>query len=160
MNYLTKYHSCKKKNLSLPKCLTQKMYSLKNNHNHKKNLVKKRTLWNSAKKNSKKKFPKKISKKKLKKGYQDFHAPKQGRGGQCLYKCVMVIASVYGYIDKQTDGIDRHGDRHKDRETGRYGDMEQKRKDSTYLPIVWSFVACRLVVSVGSFHFGSFRLSD
>ena len=53
-----------------------------------------------------------------------------------MYKCVMVIASVYGYIDKQTDGIDRHGDRHKDRETGRYGDMEQKRKDSTYLPIV------------------------
>ena len=23
----------------------------------------------------------------------------------------MVIALVYGYIDKQTDGIDRHGDR-------------------------------------------------
>ena len=28
-----------------------------------------------------------------------------------MYKCVMVIASVYGYIDKQTDGIDRHKDR-------------------------------------------------
>ena len=27
----------------------------------------------------------------------------------------MVIVSVYGYIDKQTDGIDRHRDRHKDR---------------------------------------------
>ena len=51
------------------------MHSLKNNHNHKKNLVEKRTLWNSAKKNSKKKFKKKF-KKKLKKGYQDFHAPK------------------------------------------------------------------------------------
>ena len=38
-----------------------------------------------------------------------------------MYKCVMVIASVYGYIDKQTDGIDRHGDRHKDREIWRYG---------------------------------------
>ena len=35
----------------------------------------KRTLWNSAKKNSKKKFSKKIQKK-LKKGYQDFHALK------------------------------------------------------------------------------------
>ena len=32
----------------------------------------------------------------------------------------MVIASVYGYIDKQTDGIDRHGDRHKGMEIWRY----------------------------------------
>ena len=32
-----------------------------------------------------------------------------------MYKCVMVIVSVYGYIGKQTDGIDRH----KDREIGR-----------------------------------------
>ena len=32
----------------------------------------------------------------------------------------MVIASVYGYIDKQTDGIDRHGDRHRDREIWRW----------------------------------------
>ena len=71
LNYLTKYHSCKKKNLSLSKCLTQKMYSLKNTHNHKKNLVK------CCKKKFKKKISqKKISKKKLKKGYQDFHAPK------------------------------------------------------------------------------------
>ena len=36
-----------------------------------------------------------------------------------MYKCVMVISSVYGYIDKQTDGIDRHGDRHKDRHKDR-----------------------------------------
>ena len=28
----------------------------------------------------------------------------------------MVIVSVYGYIGKQTDGIDRHIDRHKDME--------------------------------------------
>ena len=29
----------------------------------------------------------------------------------------MVVACLYGYIDKQTDGIDRHKDReHKDRE--------------------------------------------
>ena len=41
-----------------------------------------------------------------------------------MYKCVMVIASVYGYIDKQTDGIDRHGDRHKDREIWRHRDRE------------------------------------
>ena len=45
-----------------------------------------------------------------------------------LYICVMVITSVYGYIDKQTDGIDRHGDRHKDREIWRYGDIEQETK--------------------------------
>ena len=46
----------------------------------------------------------------------------------------MVITSVYGYIDKQTDGIDRHGDRHKDREIG---DMEirdrQKNDDAPSL---------------------------
>ena len=38
-----------------------------------------------------------------------------------MYKFVTVIASVYGYIDKQTDGIDRHGDRHRDMEIWRYG---------------------------------------
>ena len=70
LNYLTKYHSCKKKNLSLSKCLTQKMYSLKNTHNHKKSLVE------FCKKNFQKKIIKKNFKKKLKKGYQDFHAPK------------------------------------------------------------------------------------
>ena len=72
-----------------------------------------------------------------------------------MYKCVMVIASVYGYIDKQTDGIDRHGDRHRDMEIWRYG-----AGDETAILIAYylEFVACRLVVSVGSFHFGSVGL--
>ena len=52
------------------------MYSLKNTHNHKKSLVGKKNLVEFCKKNFKKNFPKKNFKKKLKKGYQDFHAPK------------------------------------------------------------------------------------
>ena len=36
-----------------------------------------------------------------------------------MYTCVMVVACLYGYIDKQTDGIDRHRDRHKDMEIGK-----------------------------------------
>ena len=73
LNYLTKYHSCKKKNLSLSKCLTQKMYSLKNTHNHKKEpceILQKKIFKKKFKKIFRKKFQKK-----LKKGYQDFHAP-------------------------------------------------------------------------------------
>ena len=52
----------------------------------------------------------------------------------------MVVAYLYGYIDKQTDGIDRHGDRHKDREIW---SGEQKRKNSSYLPICLGCLACR-----------------
>ena len=53
------------------------MYSLKNNHNHKKDTCGKKEPYEILqKKNSKKNFQKKNSKKKLKKGYQDFHAPK------------------------------------------------------------------------------------
>ena len=71
LNYLTKYHSCKKKESFSTKMLNSKKCTLS-----KIPTTKKRALWNSAKKNSKKKSQKKISKKKLKKGYQDFHAPK------------------------------------------------------------------------------------
>ena len=42
----------------------------------KKNLVEKKEPCGILQKNFKKNFPKKNSKKKLKKGYQDFHAPK------------------------------------------------------------------------------------
>ena len=67
LNYLTKYHSCKKKNLSLSKCLTQKMHSLKNTHNHKKEpceilqkKISKKISQKNQKKSSEKKFQKKI----------------------------------------------------------------------------------------------------
>ena len=106
------------------------MHSCKNTHNHKlknlppqKNPPRQKNLVECCKKKSKKNSPKKF-KKKLKKGYQDFHAPKQGGGGYGLYKCVMVVACLYAYIDKRTDGIDKHRDReqrdmHKDAETKR-----------------------------------------
>ena len=62
-----------------------------------------------------------------------------------MYKCVTVIASVYGYIDKQTDGIDRHKAMGQRAETERFN----------LFAYCLEFVGCRLVVSVGSFHFGS-----
>ena len=65
LNYLTKYHSCRKKNLSLSKCLTQKMHSLKNTHNHKKSLVGKKEPCEILQKKFKKNFPKKNFKKKI-----------------------------------------------------------------------------------------------
>ena len=52
------------------------MHSLKNIHNHKKNLVEKKNLVKFCKKKFQKKISQKKFKKKLKKGYQDFHAPK------------------------------------------------------------------------------------
>ena len=52
------------------------MYSLKNTHNHKKNLEEKKNLVKFCKKKNSKKNHKKKFQKKLKKGYQDFHAPK------------------------------------------------------------------------------------
>ena len=63
-----------------------------------------------------KKNPKKISKKSPEKKFQKkieerlprFSRSQIGGGGYGLYKCVMVIACLYAYIDKQTDGIDRH----------------------------------------------------
>ena len=97
----------------------------------KKEPCEKKNLVEFCKKNSKKKFPKKKFKKKLKKGYQDFHAPKQGGGGQVLYKCVMVIVSVYGYIDKQNRRHRQAQNRHKN------GDMEQRAETERFnlLPI-------------------------
>ena len=62
------------KNLPMSKCLTQKMHSLKNTHNHKKEP--REILQKKNSKKNQKKSQKKFSKKKLKKGYQDFHAPK------------------------------------------------------------------------------------
>ena len=70
-----------------------------------------------------------------------------------MYKCVMVISSVYGYIDKQTDGIDRHEDRHRDMEIWRYG-----AGDETAILIAYylEFVAYRFTLVVWSLlvHFG------
>lgn len=63
----------------------------------------------------------------------------------------MVVSCLYGYIDKQTDGIDRHGDRHKDREIWR----------EAIHPIclfVWSLLAVGLV-RFGSLWFGSVRFT-
>ena len=62
-----------------------------------------------------------------------------------MYKCVTVIVSVYGYIDKQTDGIDRHGDRHKDR----HKDREQRVGTEKYILLAYylEFVG----LSVGCF---------
>lgn len=74
MNYLTKYHSCKKKESFSIKMLNSKnALSQKYPQPQKKNLVKfcKKKFQKKIQKNSQKKF-----KKKLKKGYQDFHAPK------------------------------------------------------------------------------------
>ena len=66
----------------------------------------------------------------------------------------MVIVSVYGYIDKQTDGIDRHGDRHKDR----HKDREIWRwREAIHPDAYLSGLSgvCRLSVHFGSVHFGS-----
>ena len=73
----------------------------------------------------------------------------------------MVIAAVYGYIDKQTDGIDRHIDRHKDMENG---DKREAIHPDAYLSgVIWSLLVrrfvyclefCRLSVHFGSVHFG------
>ena len=71
LNYLTKYHSCKKKEYS-----SIKMLNSKNALSQKYPQPQKEPCGILQKKISKKNFPKKISKKKLKKGYQDFHAPK------------------------------------------------------------------------------------
>ena len=79
LNYLTKYHSCKKKNLSLSKCLTQKKCTLSKIPTTTKKEpceILQKKFPKKIKKIFQKKIQKKISKKKLKKGYQDFHAPK------------------------------------------------------------------------------------
>ena len=57
----------------------------------------------------------------------------------------MVVSCLYGYIDKQTDGIDRHGDRHKDREIWRW--REAIHPDAYLSGLVGWLV-------VGSVHFG------
>ena len=41
-----------------------------------------------------------------------------------MYKCVMVVAYLYAYIGKKIGGIDRHRDRHGDREIWRHRDRE------------------------------------
>ena len=85
----------------------------------------------------------------MKKGYQDFHAPKWG--GEGAYTDATVVTSVYDYIDKQTDGIDRHED------------MEQRAETERFTLIAYCLElsgVCCLSVHFGSFHFGSFRLSD
>ena len=68
----------------------------------------------------------------------------------------MVVTSVYGYIDKQTDGIDRHGDRHKDREIWRYGYGEKQYILFAYLSGLSGLSGvCWLSFHFGSVHFGS-----
>ena len=116
----------KKKNLSLSKCLTQKMHSLKNTHNHKKEPCE-----ILQKKISKKKF-----KKKLKKGYQDFHAPKSGGGQVYLRNGRYVLIRLYRDGDRQTGRRAQIGTqirRCEDVEIWRYGDIE--------IPIVWNWLA-------------------
>ena len=70
LNYLTKYHSCKKK-----ESFSIKMLNSKNVLSQKYPQPQKEPC-RILQKNFKKKITKKNSKKKLKKGYQDFHAPK------------------------------------------------------------------------------------
>ena len=97
LNYLTKYHSCKKKNLSLSKFSTQKMHSIKNTHNHKKNLVKfcKKKFQKKIFKKMPKKFPQKKFQKKIEERLPRFSRSQIGGGGRGLYKCVMVITLLY-----------------------------------------------------------------
>ena len=116
------------------------MHSLKNTHNHKKELCRKKNFVDFCKKIPKK-FPKKKFKKKLKKGYQDFHAPKQGGGGYGLYTCVMVVTHLYTCTGTE---IGTKIGRHKDREVWRW-------REAIHHICLLSGV-CRL-----SFHFGSFR---
>ena len=71
------------------------MHSLKNNHNHKK-----RTLWNSAKKNFKKNSPKKISKK-IEERLPRFSRSKIGEGRGGLYAFVMVVTLLYKRISTE-----------------------------------------------------------
>ena len=52
----------------------------------------------------------------------------------------MVVTCLYGYIDKQTDGIDRHGDKHKDMENG---DKREAIHPDAYC---LEFVACRFTL--------------
>ena len=89
------------------------MHSLKNTHNHKKNLVKmlQKNFKKKSKKSSKKKFKKKFQKKIEERLPRFSRSPIGGGEGRGLYICVMVVAYLYAYIDKQTDGIDRHKDR-------------------------------------------------
>ena len=70
----------------------------------------------------------------------------------------MVVTYLYGYIDKQTDGIDRHGDRHGDREIWRHRDREIWRwREAIHSDAYLSGLSgvCRLSVHFGSVHFGS-----
>ena len=94
------------------------MHSIKNTHNHKKEPCGKKEPCEILQKKSKKKFPKKKSKK-IEERLPRFSRSPIGGGGYGLYRSVMVVTYLYGHIDKQTDGIDRHGDRHKDREAQR-----------------------------------------
>ena len=96
---------------------------------------------------SKKNFQKKIQKK-LKKGYQDFHAPKQGRGGMGLYRCVMVITLVQA----RRQARNRHGDMGQIAETERYHPFAYLSglvrfglvRFTLVVWVVWSLWACRL----------------
>ena len=116
------------------------MYSLKNTHNHKKSLVEKRTLWNSAKK-SKKNFPKKnsknakkISPKKISKKIEE-RLPRFSRspigGGGCIYRrngrCVFIRL--------------QQARRQAQRQAQRLGDIKQRAGKGKIHPIclfVWS----------------------
>ena len=129
LNYLTKYHSCRKKNLSLPKCLTQKMYSLKNTHNHKKEPC------GILQKNSKKKFPKKNFKKKIEERLPRFSRSQIGEGG---YGLIHLRNGRYALI---------HLHRQKNRHIDRHRDMKQREGKGKIHPIclfvwvVWSLLA-------------------
>ena len=91
----------------------------------------KKNLVEFCKKKFKKKFPEKKIQKKIEERLPRFSRSLIGGGRVgCIYRrngrCVFIR-------------LHRHGDRHKDRETE---SRERKRKDTSYLPIVWSLSAC------------------
>ena len=125
------------------------MYSLKNTHNHKKSLVK------FCKKKFQKKFPKKKFQKKLKKGYQDFHAPKQG--GEGAYTDATVITHLYTCTGKEQ--ARRQAQRQGDMEARRQRDIEMERSNTFRCLFVWVVWSLSLVGSLwfGSLWFGLVR---
>ena len=140
LNYLTKYHSCKKKNLSLSKCLTQKKRTLsKIPTTTKKNLVK----------FCKKKFKKKIKKNLPKKKFQK----KNWRKATKIFTLLNRGGEGRGHIPPQwslraytaTIGTEIGT------KIGRYRDRE---KQYSQIPIVWSLWL------VGSGWFVSFRFGS
>ena len=115
LNYLTKYHSCKKKNLSLSKCLTQKnVLSQKYPQPQKEpcGILQK----NFQKKNHKKKFQKKIEER-----LPRFSRSQIGEGG---YGLIHLRNGRYAPIH-----LHRHGDRHIDR----HGDRERRAETEKFI---------------------------